>query len=596
MALPLSDVRDVYEDAVERFRHEKDTTFAAPELEAATSLSGDTALQYNSPSHVMRVEPAAVSDPGELEEEFIDSFDAAYEQVLDGTTHQLTRELDTEYDCITGQPGEHDIRFSDVKKDYDVAIDPAFGDLIVDEPMRRHVNLKAGAVTDMLRGRIRQQVAHSLLHKDGLHDEPGLKPYWIYSEDDAPVMSEHGAREAFDEAVEAFQNKYDGRFEPPELVVAEAPYRWNREENRVTVDARLLPELNHETLKDEFTLTFKTFYDEALHAGLDQAESWVKDLYGLADGIEVKEAFFKDLDGSAANYSRSSKIVRLDEKYMDRFNLETGRFETMKPDSSRVHEVEHGRDYQHNPHTGTWRSERYGTGMWWEDDDKPYKEDIRNVAQEIKTTFVQWLFGHTDGRTNVHRAVEDPWHMPAFFEGYTDLYGPRDKGTVRDPYGFGLFTARSVLHGFVNKHGPETGLDLTLDFLQSVTTTPEGLQGTLERSMDLRDVPNYPRMLLQYRNALEAADPHAPGVREAATTLEQQFHAADTEDEYLRAYLQGSALVNAYDTVYPDADTPGPLTTLDVRAGEAWEAFASPDQDPGDHPEWLEDALNNRLS
>ncbi len=387
----------------------------------------------------------------------------------------------------------------------------------------------------------------------------------------------------YEEAVEAFvdDTAADGWVpDVPEYRVVEgATVSYDADGYAFRVGEGAVEVANRGTLRSAFHGVFERVYEEALAAEADPAVAWLDELYSRPVEVEIDETRWADLDGSRASYSRDDRLVKLDEQFLPYTDPEDGQFTRRSPFTSMIHECEHARTYQMVPAAKAYRADPPAAGPPGYGDDLEYKEDIRFATLEEPTTFVQWLAGY-GGRKPVHRAIEDPWGLPAFFDTYLDLYGPREKGTVRDPYGLGLFTARSVLEEHVARVGPSAGLERTLDRVYDTVETPEEMCQTLEASFAFRDQPNYPLMLRQMETTLDAADPAERAAAEQEGIM-ARAEAVDDPDAALGTFLHAEAFLTAVDAVdgAPRADA-----YTDVRSvADILAAQHAPDDHPDVH-------------
>lgn len=462
---------------------------------------------------------------------------------------------------------------------------PGTGELRIASDALQHVDPATGTVEDPLAGALDAAVVHAH-HNAPLYDHPG------YTMPDPYPMEASGTVDGIDDLAEVFRSARgtfrDDHGIPPEHGMPGISLREQTagsvdlDAETIRLDPRLLERMNRDRLDLELQEWLKAFYDDGLKEALRNRKPSVRQRYARYDPeMEVRQAYFDDFTDAAAKHSHEDHLIRFDRSKMRYFDPMLQVFRDHGARSTGDHELAHELDFANNPVTRQYWSKRPTF-------DGKYKEDYRNAVVEAITTFEQYVSGGRQDAAAVD-AVEDPWEAPFFLHGLLAI-GDRDDPAeaeydpagVTNPYEFGLYTALSVKDGFEHRYDEDDALELTRDLLYTVTTTPRGLTGVVERSFDMRPVPNYPRTLRVYdRMARDADDPEqllataAGNIADDITSLGGGSGLDDAdEDRALELFYEGKAVLRSYGRrVGGFGDAPEPMDRLDAGVTELQQRY-----------------------
>lgn len=574
------DIRRIYAQAEADVQGWLGTEFAAPDLRLDPSLPDVS--RRDPEAYTVAVDPDAVSHGTDR------NLRSLFIAHITGSLTDIITETLAAHETVLPD-GYLDTGFSLDTVDMDASLPdgalighkPGWSTLSVAPPALKYVDPDAGAVDEPLATLLEQAVVHAH-HSLPLHAHPGYlsdEPYTVAAPD--RVGAVHALAPIRGAAQRAFRGMYgipEGRDLPSVTTAERTGGGVDLDAGTVELDARLLDRMHPGRLERELIEWYKAFHDDALIATLQDRSPAMAERYAAYDpAVDVEEAYFEKLEDAAAKHRHADHRVRFDRSKMPRFDPLARSFRDEDTAATGDHELVHELDFANNPVTRQYWANRAAF-------DGKYHEDFRNAVVEAITTFEQYVSG---GRRDsaAAAAVDDPWRVPAFFDGFlamTDDADPaeveHDAASITNPYEFGLYTALSIQDGFAHRYGSRA-TELTRDFLFTVTTTPDGLKGALERSFDLRPDPNYPRDLRVAGEQAAAADdldatfvPVADDI--TADVAELGFHhgagqVPGTRDRALGLYYEGRALMAGYRAHRGMADDlPRELQRLDVETRE----------------------------
>lgn len=334
------------------------------------------------------------------------------------------------------------------------------------------------------------------------------------------------------------------------------PYATSAVDTAVTVYDGWYGDAYREAVEDAVA----DLYDAALWDRVQEHAADVEELYaglGLDVGVDVVNAYFKELntdddDGDRGTtngkYSSSDEEVKIDVRFRDGINPETGEITSEHLDQVIRHETLHALHYGTNPHVSTLSD-------YISDDtgDDEYTDDVRRAAIEAITRFEQYRIHDRDSKREVrYRKLRDPWQVPDVFTDHTamEMYGV---DLFDDPYKLGHFTAHAVDAAFRDQHGETAGREHTRAFLVQCVTTPTGLTGAVEQAFYLRDLPYYPRLVQKWEHRIDRWDRAESQIRDRYETAAEQYNTTDTKQKQLQYFYEADALLTAAEQQLHDA-------------------------------------------
>lgn len=292
-------------------------------------------------------------------------------------------------------------------------------------------------------------------------------------------------------------------------------------------------------------------YNTALESCVDGHRDGLMDLYAPFDPdfrmADEGYAVFQDLNedddkkDTPGSYGRNSKQIKIDVRYMEDICPITGDAKTEKFDQLVRHETVHAMHYGSNQHLMTYRD---NVDKWDADDEY----NIELATLEAITKFEQYRHRDRDSnREKEYRTMlKNPWKIPSLFEeGKYMSYEPGTSSLFDSPYRLGHFASLAVDQAFREKYGAEKGRELTREFLLFAVTTPMGLEGAIEHSFRMRNVPYYPETVERWTDMLENSE--SKEVLAYLQAARELMMNTKTQDMQVRVFNESAAMLLAYE-------------------------------------------------
>ncbi|MDY6777217.1 MAG: hypothetical protein SVU32_01000, partial [Candidatus Nanohaloarchaea archaeon] len=253
-------------------------------------------------------------------------------------------------------------------------------------------------------------------------------------------------------------------------------------------------EWTEERLSEYYQDCLREIYGQAAAARLEESVGELEERYSPFDpSIEIDAVAFREGRSNAA-YNRGDALVKLPVSYLDDIDPRDATLASENRRSTFMHEAAHALQFGTNRHAGVLADHVTDTK------DGEYKEDVRRAAIEAITKYEEPLPGSS--RIDHERTVEaltDPWRLP-------DLDVRPEGRYSDDPYELGHLAAYAIDTAFTEQYEEELAEELTREFLLNAVTTPTGLEGAIDRSFEIREVPNYPARFQHWYEELGGAE------------------------------------------------------------------------------------------
>lgn len=396
--------------------------------------------------------------------------------------------------------------------------------------------------------------------------------------DDAPAI-EH-VENVFREVLAELENEYGFQAALPELRYASREEIQERNEkfinpmkNAPQVDPEaytiLIPEhlpgeKDGDVLRDHADAAFHRLFNRRVtELAVRSANTLVRRYDSFNPDLDFASIYVDDMDKIATygpegdEESRRRPEIVFDYTVLDSIDLETGEevippkspenlFSHDRIDALSDHEVAHGVSFQNNPNALTLN--RAGNQKEAEDE-----YDVLIASLEAISNYEQILTRYGEELYPSTYFLKQGGVLKAFER---QMQPDPDSGRLYDdPYDLGELAAFHIEAGFQQDHPHEEARRLTRDYLLNVITTPEGLEGAIERSLEKRGLPNYHEIFQERYNALRNAE--NPQERALSLARERRSEMDDNtpKDEVHEARWDIHAIKHAYEVV---AEEPAP--------------------------------------
>lgn len=165
--------------------------------------------------------------------------------------------------------------------------------------------------------------------------------------------------------------------------------------------------------------------------------------------------------------------------------------------------------------------------------------------------------------------IENPWQVPNGIRYALEKSGVNHSekpeiGIFDDPNGLGFIAAAAIREGFIEEYGHEQGTDLASEYLLTCVTSPRGLEGAVDKSLEMRGLPTYIDNVETYIQGLHqhAEDGVASYMENIAEDFDTKFDAISTDKEAMDIHYDAHALETAYQLLDVEGDEPSALTTI----------------------------------
>lgn len=265
-------------------------------------------------------------------------------------------------------------------------------------------------------------------------------------------------------------------------------------------------------LNSLFEFRFSQLTDDSLQKLADVYDTSANVLDTRASSLDGSTGVYKDRSNPLSN----QQVIEFDYAILNFMDLETGkvrdnpktppskkeedmRYMSVSPDDISDHEVMHAIHFQNNPHVIDY-SQRIGTDVAG-DEENDYKRDLRRATIEAITTFEQEL-NHDESR-GLDSDFNDPFLVG---EVLSMKSSPNEEFLYNNPYDLGKVAAFTVDAALREEHGEEKGRELAREYLMDFVTTPRGLEGAIERGLDMMDLPDIHENMRSYYDRLADAE------------------------------------------------------------------------------------------
>lgn len=398
-----------------------------------------------------------------------------------------------------------------------------------------------------------------LLSSDG---SPGSEPGWdrTASHLDAegikvdPVMQMEQADERyfphiFSKAVEELEDKIGFSLDIPEPVVVDehppdlfSEAEFDRE--RETFLLYSSPDFNPdpETLRKGYQESVWSFLIGELKSELEEPR---EELLGRHPDYSLPSHLSLDIEEpetGIGSYSSDSLKIRLSPSLFSRLgpDLELKpATDGIDPIGIAVHEFTHAIHYLVNPFMEQLSDHLSSTTQGQQD----YHSDVRRASIEDLSQFE----GDLQAVESLQEEMEDPFGLAEKLAYRMDTSGDNDS-LYNDPYTLGMTEAALVDLALRHEHGDEAGRQMARELMANVATTPRGVEGIIESSLELLGVPNFHEEVERHLQMLESRDP-VEGARYEAEQLLPQVREVDAGElgyDGLEAFYSAYGLVTAY--------------------------------------------------
>ncbi len=582
------DLSRIYRDAVEDVRERIGDEIDPPALQVTEMAGSISRRSADAGTPAIAIDPvdAGRLNRGGLRSVFTAQIHGALTDTVRAEVEEIGDAVPDDYGDTEGAIGEVTVHPVLEDRDALLAYNPTTTELGVAPSALRHVDPVRSHIAPPLSTLLTQAVAHAH-HNAPLYDHPGYTAETAYHMSDTDSVGDvDSLRDVFRDARDRFTDEHSipsGHDLPALFVTHQTAGATDLDDGSIHLDGRLLEVMNHDRLERELQEWLKAFYDDALHAALQDRAPTIRERYAAHDpAVEVEQAYFDDFDDAAAKHRHEDHLIRFDRSKMRYVDPLAQEFRSDATLATADHELTHELDFANNHVTRQYWSTRPAF-------DGTYKEDFRNAVVEAITTFEQHASG---GRQNAEAldVIDDPWSVPFFLRGILAIDDGADPGdleydpiSITNPYEFGLYTALSVRDAVAQRYGADEADDRARDFLYTVTTSPAGMVGILERTADMRPGPNYLRTLRVYDEMAQETDDIDDLLAPAADSIADDIVALGTdrpggrgrdlaaadEDRALALFYEGKAVLTVYDhrgAGFPDG--PQEMDRLDTEISE----------------------------
>lgn len=307
---------------------------------------------------------------------------------------------------------------------------------------------------------------------------------------------------------------------------------------------------------------------------LEESKERIFDLYG-APQEDMEMIFeFSDIESGGLYdegrrpegwFDNPWETISLDYSLISHIDLETGELRG-RPENRQTevqgiidHEISHAVKNELNPQDRVL-SDHVSEKT---DSKSEYKHDVNRASIEAISCFEQYLDQEDVNWYELGAVDAGIPERDALIHVLPQLMSSsrREDGLSYDnPYDLGKAVAFTADLALRRENGEEAGRELTRDYLKSITTTPAGLEGTIEKSLEKLGLPNIHEEVRSISDKLSNSEnPYDVAIKELAKNREMY------EDEEL-VFYRDMAVSKAMewetgDPSIPTPDLDNPYTT-----------------------------------
>lgn len=301
--------------------------------------------------------------------------------------------------------------------------------------------------------------------------------------------------------------------------------------------------LDYEREKAEITI--KSVINSRLSQLTDQSLEKLSSIYEMDANVSDTRVTHKD--GSNGSYldrrhpTALQQSIRFSYSLANFIDMESGkirekpkippgkdeddmRYVSIAPGDVSDHEVMHALHFQNNPHvlelSKLVSSEVAG-------DDIEYSKDIRRGSIEAITVFEEEL-NHGEEDSGIDVDFNSPYLTADILAHECN---PGEDLLYDSPYDLGKAAAFTVDSALREKHGDEKGRELARDYLMNVVTTPTGLEGAIERGLEMRGLPDFHGYLREYHDRISNARDGEQELIEIGQDIASEFDPETADEE-----------------------------------------------------------------
>ena len=315
--------------------------------------------------------------------------------------------------------------------------------------------------------------------------------------------------------------------------------------------------------REKAKMTIKSVINSRLSDLTDQSLEKLSSIYGMDANVSDTRVTQKDNNSNGSYLDRThppahQQSIRFDYSLVNFIDMESGeirekakippnkdeedmKYVSLAPGDVSDHEVMHALHFQNNPHvlelSKLVSSEVAG------DEDAEYKSDIRRGSIEAITVFEEELNQEQKG-SGLDIDFNSPYLTADILAHECN---PGENLLYDSPYDLGKAAAFTIDSALREEHGDEKGRELARDYLMNVVTTPTGLEGAIERGLEMRGLPNFHGYLREYHDRMSKAQDGEQEVIEIAQEISSEYNPETAgEEESLEAYYKVKAAESTF--------------------------------------------------
>ena len=314
--------------------------------------------------------------------------------------------------------------------------------------------------------------------------------------------------------------------------------------------------------REKARMAIKSVINSRLSNLTDQSLEKLSDIYGMDANVSDTRATHKE-NGSNGSYldrrhpSAHQQSIRFSYSVLNFLDMETGeirdkakippgknkedmKYVSIAPGDVSDHEVMHALHFQNNPHV-LGLSKLVSSDV--AGDEAEYKTDLRRASIEAITVFEEEL-NHEIEDSGLDIDFNNPYLTADIL---SHECSPGEEFLYDSPYDLGKAVAFTVDSALREEHGEEKGRELARDYLMNIITSPTGLEGAIERSLEMRGLPDFHSYLREYHDRIVDVQDGEQELIEIGEEIANEFdpETAD-ENQTLEAYYKVKAAESTF--------------------------------------------------